>query len=158
MALRDVPLTDFNITVNRQTRVSVAQANTRVSPVFPTDDPDWVQVRYTLNENHLYRGSEVLTYQRLDLADLPTLFYNPPRITPGTTRLYLMLADFLQGTGIRLTEDDVYDANVITDPLRGLNVELKAKPGSYRWRGLHRFYFSGLPSIARVIHRTRIDW
>lgn len=158
MALRDTPLTDFNITVNRQTRVSIALANTQLSPVFPTDDPDRVQVRYTLKPNHPYRGSEVLTYQRLDFADLPELFHKPPRVTPGASRLYPMLDDLLQGTGILLTEDDVYDANIVLDPVRGLNVELKARPESYRWRGIYRLYFAGLPSISRVIHRTQIDW
>lgn len=158
MALCDTPLVDFNKNVNRQTKVYMDINNAILSPTFPTAEPDINKVRLTLKDEHTYRGTGVLTYNRLNLADLETMLPVRPNIDPKSIRLYNILDEMTQGMGILLTEEDVYDSNVVNDPIRGFNIELKAKPGSYRWYGIHRLFFENLPPLSIALTRADILW
>lgn len=158
MALCDAPLVDFNKSVNRQTLIYLSINDAVLSPPHPTEFPDIAQLRLTLKDQYQYRGTGVIKYNRLNLADLNTVLVKPPNVNPVSNRLYQMLDELTQGTGILLTEDDVYDSSIVNDPVRGLNVELKAKPESYRWYGIHRLYFSNLPPLSVVLKRLNLIW
>lgn len=158
MALCDTPVVDFNKNVNRQTLTYLAVDNAILSPTYPTEDPGVCQLRLTMKDEQDYRGTQVLTYNRLNLADLEMMLPVKPNIDPSAQRLYELLDNVTQGLGILLTEEDVYDSGLVYDPVRGWNVELKAKPESYRWYGIYRLYFENLPALSTTLTRLEFTW
>ncbi len=158
MALCDTPVVDFNKNVNRQTLTYLPVDNAILSPTYPSEDPAVCQLRLTMKDEQDYRGTQVLTYNRLNLADIENMLVTKPHVNPVSGRLYGLLDELTQGLGILLTEEDVYDAGIVMDPVRGLNVELKARPESYRWYGIHRLYFDNLPPLSTTLTRLEFTW
>lgn len=158
MALCDPAIVDFGKNLNRQTVIPVVVDQIILSPTYPTDVPGINKLRLTLKDDYVYRGTGVLKYARLNLSDIELMLTVPPNINPVSTRLYSILDEVTQGMGILLTEDDVYDSGVVNDPVRGLNIELKAKPESYRWYGVYRLYFNNLPPLSSTLTRLEFNW
>ena len=159
MALIHGSKPDLIDNVNRQALTDLDHEGLIFSPVKgnvdETDDRK-TKVRLTGKDEYQYRGSEVVTYQRLDLSVLPTLFLNVPRISPRPT-LYELLPAIEVALGIRLGERDVYDSEVIE--LEGqYRVTLNAKPDSYGWIGACTLTFIDLPPISIPITHTEIRW
>jgi hypothetical protein len=158
MALCDSPLVDFNKNVNRQTKVYLSVEDAILSPTYPTAEPGVNKLRLTLKDEYRYRGTGIVTYNRLNLADLETMLPVKPNIDPAAQRLYHVLDEVTQGLGILLTVADVYDSGLVYDPVRGWNMELKARPESYRWYGIYRLYFENLPALSTTLTRLNLLW
>lgn len=158
MALIDTSVVDFVKTLNRETLVPLDHSQFILSPVYPMDGERLLtQVRFTAVSDYQYRGSEVLTYERLDLAYLDTLLFQPPRLYPPDGRLYGILDELADGMGIQLEEVDVFDAD-ITEASGVFTVELKARPESYRWVGEYTLQFRGLPRLDSIITYDHVVW
>lgn len=157
MALIDSSVVDFVETLNRQTLVPLDHRELILSPVFPKEDIRTTQLRLTTTGEYQYRGSEILTYERLDLAYLDTLFFTIPRFYPRNGTLYSVLPDLADGIGIRFDEEDVFDA-VITEAEGLFTVNLVAKPGSYRWFGEYVLRFRDLPRLDSIIDYDHVTW
>ena len=160
MALIHGSIPDLVATVNRQSDVPLDYKELYFSPIKGDYDPEDVRktkVRITANDDYVYRGSEVVSYQRLDLDVLPSLLHRAPRISPKET-LYNLLPGLTTAMGIRLSEKDVFDTEVVNQGSGDYRVVLEAKPDSYGWIGSCVLIFNDLPPISIPITETELRW
>lgn len=160
MALIQGSTVDLVSALNRETPVALDHAGLYFSPVVPIDsDPlgKRVKVRLTALENYVYKGNDVLEYNRRDLADLPGIFPVLPRCIPRET-LYQMLDELRDGTSITFTEDDLDDAPVVAREDGMFEVQLTAKAGSYAWYGSVVLVFRYLPHISLAVINNNLSW
>lgn len=120
------------------------------------EDHERLRIRITGKDDYRYRGTEVITFRRLNLGDLNNLLLQPPRMYPENT-LYDMLDQFKTVLGISLTVDDIEDSPVI-EQQGSFYVTLKAKPESLGWYGEGVLEFLDLPPITIPINETVIRW
>lgn len=144
--------------INEETQVPLSVDGLIFSRFEQVDanDPLRLRMRITAKEEYQYRGTEVVTFRRLNLADLDFLLIQPPRLDPRSN-LYNLLPQLKTILGIHLTEDDVEDALVYEDQ-GGFSVTLKAKPNTMGWYGETTLRFLDLPPISIPITETTIRW
>lgn len=119
-------------------------------------NPERLRIRITAKDDYQYRGTEVITFRRLDLSDLDYLLLERPRMDPRST-LYNLLPQIRTILGINLTEDDVEDDLVYAEQ-GGFRVDIKAKPNMMGWTGETILRFLDLPPISIPIFETEIRW
>jgi hypothetical protein len=160
MALFQGSIPDLVMAVNRQSDTPLDYNGLLFSPIkgdYDLDDNRKTKVRITGKDDYQYRSSEVISYHRLDLGVLPSLLHRAPRITPKET-LYDLLPELLTALGIRLSHDDVFDAEVIDQGSGDYRVILEAKPDSHGWIGSCVLIFNDLPPISIPITETELRW
>lgn len=160
MALFQGSIPDLVMSVNRQSDAPLDYEGLLFSPIkgeYDLDDDRKTKVRITAKDDYVYRGSEVISYHRLDLNVLPGLLHRAPRITPKDT-LYALLPELITALGIRLSQNDVVDAEVVNQGSGDYRVILEAKPESYGWIGSCVLIFNDLPPISIPITETELRW
>ncbi|MNI61701.1 hypothetical protein D3C73_1169860 [compost metagenome] len=115
------------------------------------------KVRITALGTYAYRGTEVITYDRLRLQELPSRLYVLPKLPPLGT-LYELLPWIADKVGILFTTDDLVDAPVVVNAAGDYQVAMVAKPLSHGWVGSCTFKFTDLPPISLAITNVDIGW
>lgn len=157
MALIQGSRRDVVATFNRQSLATLSYDGLIFSPVVVDElDPSIVTIRATTKESYQYRGTEVVSYRRLRLDDLPGLLLKPPRVNPKET-LYELLQDLADALGVKMTQEDVEDSEIVTVDGSYL-VDLVAKPDSYGWIGQCTLEFTDLPPLSIPITSTELRW
>lgn len=95
------------------------------------------------------KGSAIVYYDRLNLADFANFQYTPIATPPGST-LYENLDEIRQMTGMILTQDDVNDAVVINGGGSESTLTVAAKANSLGWIGSVDLTFLQYPHISTV--------
>lgn len=160
MALIQGSKVDVISGINRDVQVLLDPNGVLLGIPHPVEeDPSGttVQARLTCIPEYQYRGSQVITYQRLGFAELVTLFPALPNISPRET-LYELLEGLRTATGVGLSEDDVEDAPVEAQGDGTYHVLLKAKPLSQGWYGEGTLVFQDLPPLSLVITDVTLEW
>ena len=150
---------DIVALLNRESKVPLSADGLRFSPATTTGSgalPE-TKVRITSLDTYAYRGTEVITYNRLRLQELPTRLYKLPKMPPLGT-LYELLPWIADKIGILFTTDDLNDAPVVVNAAGDYQVALVAKPLSYGWVGNCVLKFTDLPPISLAITNRDIGW
>lgn len=150
---------DIVSTLNRESKVVLDPAGLILGQPTTTGSgalPE-TKLRITALATYAYRGTEVITYDRLRLQDLPSKLYTLPKLPPLGT-LYELLPWIADKVGILFTTDDLVDAPVVTNAVGDYQVSMVAKPLSYGWVGTCVLKFTDLPPISLAITNTDIGW
>lgn len=150
---------DIVSTLNREAKTPLDYAGLKLSPPASTGSgalPE-TKVRITALGTYTYRGTEVITYDRLRLQDLPSRLYILPKLPPLGT-LYELLPWIADKVGILFTTDDLNDAPVVVNGPGNYQVALVAKALSHGWIGSCVLNFTDLPPISLAITNVDIGW
>lgn len=150
---------DIVALLNREAKVPLSVDGLKISPATTTGSgalPE-TKIRITALGTYTYRGTEVVTYDRLRLQELPTRLYTLPKMPPLGT-LYELLPWIADKIGILFTTDDLNDAPVVVNAPGDYQVALVAKPLSYGWVGNCVLRFTDLPPISLAITNRDIGW
>lgn len=158
MALINPAKEDILYGINQEVLVPLTFAGLIFSPFVLVDETDPVRIKFrlTASSTHPYRGTEVVTVQRLQFNHLSQMLHVPPRLNPLPT-LYGLLPHLTRATGIRINESDVEDAPVI-EGAEGYRVAMVAKSDSYGWCGEGELLFYDLPPISIPLTDLDIRW
>jgi hypothetical protein len=140
--------------VNQQTTVPLAFEGLLFSPVA-AGEPD--RIRVTALPDYEYRGTQVISYQRLDLNELPQRLLVSPRCHLEGETLYAVLPTLQRHLGIGLTVDDVEDTPVTYEG-EFANVTLRAKPTSQGFTGECALAVLQPPELSTLLTFTTIQW
>lgn len=144
--------------LNRTTNVAIDRDYLIFGKTAPVDDAGVeVKVRITMDESYIYRGSDVFTYSRLRLEDLPGNLTVTPRL-PFRETLYELLPLIKSFVGISFSEDDVLDAPVVTHASGDYRVQMVARDPAHGWTGSCEFAFTDLPPLSLILTETNISW
>ena len=117
------------------------------------------QIRMTIAaSNASFEGSDVLFYNRLDLARLanyPAPDY-PPLSQTGTS-VYTLLPAIKSSMGLDFTTDDLVET-IVTNPGTGEVILLKAKPTSLGWVGEFTLPLGVKPLLSSIFVSDTINW
>lgn len=154
--------TDLLAWVSKKAGQKIEAADVVFSPPVVNPDvehPENSKIRMTAVQNHpTLAGSEVLWYNRLDLAVLenyPAPDY-PPVAGVGTS-VYELIPKIRNAMGIEFTERDLVETFVEPNGVYG-RVLLKAKPTSVGWIGEHYLDMAERPSITTLFKSDKILW
>lgn len=150
---------DIVSTLNRESKVVLDYTGLILGKPVSTGSgalPE-TKMRITALGTYAYRGTEVITYDRLRLQELPTRLYVLPKLPPLGT-LYELLPWIADKVGILFTTDDVDDAPVVTNAPGDYQVAMVAKPLSHGWVGSCVLKFTDLPPISLAITNVDIGW
>ncbi|MNQ00184.1 hypothetical protein D3C85_128270 [compost metagenome] len=150
---------DIVSTLNRESKVVLDYAGLIIGKPATTGSgalPE-TKIRITALPTYAYRGTQVITYDRLRLQELPGLMYTVPRMPPLGT-LYELLPWIADQIGILFTTDDLSDAPVVVNAQGDYSVSLVAKPLSHGWVGSCVLNFTDLPPISLAITNVDIGW
>lgn len=157
MAFRDPFKEDLVKELNRVSLAPIEVSQAIFSPSFPEEDPRYARLRFTFKKDAIYRGSEILTYRRLDLTKLDDLLFRLPTIHPSQDTLHGIIPDIRDYLGIHLNPDEFEDTPV-TESNRVFSVELKPAANSPRWFNTYTLRFESLPDISRVTQTADLIW
>lgn len=123
------------------------------------DHPENSKIRVTVKREVAdLTGSEVLWYNRLDLAVLANYPHPdyPPVGALGAS-VYSLLTLIRNSMGIEFTTRDLEETFVEPNGARG-KLLLKAKPTSVGWIGEHYLELAEKPSLATLFTSDKIFW
>lgn len=99
------------------------------------------------SEAGIYKGSRVIYYDRLNLADMVNFEFTQA-VLPNNTGVHAMLRSIMAMTGLSFTEDDLVNHVSEPDGNGGVQVLLEAKPESIGWTGSFLLVGVNYPDIS----------
>lgn len=166
MSIYQKPIDDLIALVNAKNGTTFTAAQLPIKALRPT--PAGESTKNTkimfeaLSTDPNWRGTKILYYDRLNLADLGNLPSFLPNgrfrtsINPGL-KASALLAEIRNSVGVQFDMTDIEDTTAIADQNNASDLLLKAKPGSLGWVGEFVLKFATPPNISTAFFSSNLQ-